>query len=144
MGELKWKISRVVVCCVVVLAYLKLVLSCFKSFWNWKVKAVTCCQVWHPILRICALPFTHPSSHTHTVVSSEHTHCEHTPGAVGSHFASVPGEQFEVAQWLFSHGIEGGRECCTLTPPTFNSCRYWDYKPTTFRLHVRLSNHEAT
>ncbi len=35
-------------------------------------------QVWWPILRICALYLTHPKC--------THTHSEHTPGAVGSHF----------------------------------------------------------
>ncbi len=43
-----------------------------------------------------------------------HTHCEHTPGAVGSHIAVAPGEQFWVrclAQGShLSRGIEGGRE----------------------------------
>ncbi len=42
------------------------------------------CQVWWPILEIGPLHLTHPSAHT--AVSSEHTHCEHAPGAVGSHW----------------------------------------------------------
>ncbi len=53
-----------------------------------------------------------PSKCTHTAVRSEHTHREHTPGAVGSHIAAVPGEQLGV--WCLaqgshlSRGIEGG------------------------------------
>ncbi len=45
---------------------------------------VTYDQLWWPILGICALRLTHPKC-THTAVNT-HTHCEHTPGAVGSHF----------------------------------------------------------
>uniref|UniRef100_A0A671R4Q4 DNA mismatch repair protein MSH3 n=1 Tax=Sinocyclocheilus anshuiensis TaxID=1608454 RepID=A0A671R4Q4_9TELE len=26
--------------------------------------------------------------------------------------------------WHLSRGIEGGRECCTFTPPTYNPCLY--------------------
>ncbi len=44
---------------------------------------VTYSQVWWPIFGICALQLTHPRC-THTQQWT-HTHCEHTPGAVGSH-----------------------------------------------------------
>ncbi len=59
-----------------------------------------------------------------------HTHREHTPGAVGSHLCCGTGEQLWV-QFLaqgshLSRGIEGGRERCTFTPPTYNSCWTWD------------------
>ncbi len=62
---------------------------------------------------------THSSEHTHT-------HCEHTPGAVGSHFCcgtrgavggSVPCSRApQLWYWRW-------RERCTFTPPTYNSCR---------------------
>ncbi len=49
-----------------------------------------------------------------------HTHCEHTPGAVGSHIAAAPGEQFWVrclAQGShLSRGIEDERERWLFTP----------------------------
>ncbi len=72
---------------------------------------VKCGQIWWPILGICALHLTHPSAHTH---------CEHTPGAVGSHIAAVPGEQLGVRclaqRSHLSRGIEGGRERWLFTP----------------------------
>ncbi len=44
-----------------------------------------------------------------------------------------PGSSWEVRCLSqgshLSHGIEGGRERCTFTPPTDNSCRTWDSKP---------------
>ncbi len=67
----------------------------------------------------------------HLIIS--HTHREHTPGAVGSHFCCGA---FESGCWGFgaqgshlSHDIEGGRERCTFTPPTDNSCQYRDLNP---------------
>ncbi len=65
--------------------------------------------------------------HTH---SSEHTH---TRSSGQPFMLQRPGSSWEV-QCLsqgshLSHGIEGGRERCTFTPPTDNSCRTWDSKP---------------
>ncbi len=92
-----------------------------------KVK-VTCCQVWWPILGICALHLTHPSAHT---AVNTHTHREHTPGAVGS-------------QCCGARGAVGGSVPCSrapqswywrwkerwlFTPPTYNPCRTWDSNP---------------
>ncbi len=88
-------------------------------------KERTCGQVWSSILRICALC----SSSAHTTVSSEQTHHGHTPGAVGSHLRAV---QCLAQGSHLSHGIEGGRECCTFTtPPTIpasietQTCDLW-------------------
>ncbi len=58
--------------------------------------------------------------HTH---SSEHTHREHTPRAVGSHLCcgargAVGGCSRAPQSWYW-----GWRERCTFTPPTYNSCR---------------------
>ncbi len=39
---------------------------------------MTCCQVWCPILRICALHFTHPSAHTQHWVVNTHTRTHRT------------------------------------------------------------------
>ncbi len=62
--------------------------------------------------------------HTH---SSEHTHTVNThPEQWAAIYAAAPGEQMGVrclAQGHLSRGIEGGRERCTFTPPTYNSCR---------------------
>ncbi len=67
--------------------------------------------------------------HTH---SSEYTHREHTPGAVGSHFCcgargavggSVPCSRVSPQSWYW-----GWRERCTFTPPTYNSCRTWCFR----------------
>ncbi len=79
------------------------------------------------VARICALHLTHPSAHTHT-------HCEHTPGAVGSFgITAVPREQLGVCCLVqgshLSCGIEGGREHWLFTPPTYNPCRTWDSNP---------------
>ncbi len=72
-----------------------------------------------------------PSKCTHTAVSIEHTHCEHTPGAVGSHCSSarraivgsVPCSRTPQS-WYWRR-----RECCSFTIPTFNPCRTWDSNP---------------
>ncbi len=62
---------------------------------NFKWSEVTKGQVWWPILWICALQLTHPKC-THTAVNTQ-THCEHTPGALGSHYyVAAPGEQLGV------------------------------------------------
>ncbi len=72
-----------------------------------------------------------PSKCTHTAVSSEHTHCEHTPGAVGSHCFSARGAvggsvpcSRAPQSWYWRR-----RECCSFTIPTFNPCRTWDSSP---------------
>ncbi len=68
-------------------------------------------------LVLCIYPIQ--SAHTQQWT---HTHREHTPGAVGSHFyAAVPREQLGVQSWYWRW-----RERCTFTPPTYNPCRTWD------------------
>ncbi len=80
----------------------------FKYFLSFSLLSdVTCGQVWLPILWIFALHLTHPKC-THTAVNTHtvnthrhththtHTHREHTPGAVGSIYAAVLGEQLGV------------------------------------------------
>ncbi len=69
--------------------------------------------------------------HTHTAVSSEHTHCEHTPGAVGSHCSSARGAiggsvpcSKTPQSWYW-----GWREHWLITLPTNNPCRTWDSNP---------------
>ncbi len=96
---------------------------------------VMCGQVWWPILRICALHLTHPSAHTH---------CEYTPGAVGSHIAAAPREQLGVqclAQGHLSRGIEGGESAgYSLPPPTFPAgpeTRTLDLRVTSPTLSIR-------
>ncbi len=80
------------------------------------------CQVWWSILEIGALHLTHPSAHTH---------CEHAPGAVGSHYSSARGAiggsvpcSRAPQSWYWRW-----RECCSFTIPTFNPCRTWDSNP---------------
>ncbi len=85
-------------------------------------------MTWHtakyfwPILVICALRLP-TQVHTH---SSELTqHCEHTPGAVGSHLCyGTPGAVGDrcLAQGTLSWYWRW-RERCTFTPPTDNTCR---------------------
>ncbi len=72
-----------------------------------------------------------PSKCTHTAVSSEHTHCEPAPGAVGSHCSSARGAiggsvpcSRAPQSWYWRW-----RECCSFTIPTFNPCRTWDSNP---------------
>ncbi len=105
------------------------------------------CQVWWPILEIGPLHLTHPSAHTHTAVSSEHTHREHTPGAVGSHCSSARGAiegsvpcSRAPQSWYWRW-----REYCSFTIPTFNPCRTWDsnqqpldYKSDSLTIRPRL------
>ncbi len=75
-----------------------------------------------------------PSKCTHTAVriKQTHTHCEHIPGAVGSHLycgargavgGSVPCSRAPQS-WYWRW-----RERCTFTPPTGNSCQTWDSNP---------------
>ncbi len=71
---------------------------------------------------------THRSEHAHTqkwTRTHTHTHHEHTPGAVGRHLCygvrgavggSVPCSRASQSRYW------GWRECCTFTPPTYNSC----------------------
>ncbi len=75
--------------------------------------------------------------------SKVHTHSsEHTPGAVGSHYAAAPGEQLGVrclAQGHLSRGIEGGESAVhSLPPPTIPAGPRLEL--ATFGLRVRLSN----
>ncbi len=84
---------------------------------------VTCGQVWLPILEICALHLTHPKC-THTAVNTHtpwtHTRSSGQPMLQWAANAAAPEEQLGVrclAQGHLSRGIEGGRECCTFTPP---------------------------
>ncbi len=72
-----------------------------------------------------------PSKCTHTAVSSEHTHCEHAPGTVGSHCSSTRGA---TGGWVpCSRAPQSWywrwRECCSFTIPTFNPCRTWGSNP---------------
>ncbi len=88
---------------------------------NFKWSEVTKGQVWWPILWICALQLTHPKC-THTAVNTQ-THCEHTPGALGSHYyVAAPGEQFGGSvpcSRAPSRGIKGGESTVhSLPPPT--------------------------
>ncbi len=95
---------------------------------------MTCGQVWCPLLGICALHLTHPSAHTQQweVNKHTHTHCEHTPGAVGSQCCgareavggSVPCSRVSPQSWYW-----GWRERWTFTPPTYNPCRTRDSNP---------------
>ncbi len=59
-----------------------------------------------------------PSKCTHTAVN--------TRSSGQPIYAAAPGEQLGVwclPQGHLSRGIEGGKELCTFTPPTYNSCR---------------------
>ncbi len=94
-------------------------------------------QVWWPILGICALHLPIQSAHTQQWT---HIHCEHTPGAVGSHLCcgargavggSVPCSRAPKS-WYW-----GWRECCTFTPPPTipagpetRTRNLWDTSPT--------------
>ncbi len=65
--------------------------------------------------------------HTH---SSEHTHREHTPGAVDSIYAAAPGGQLGVrclAQGHLNRGI-GGEENLQFLPDRDSSLQPLDYK----------------
>ncbi len=83
-----------------------------------------------------------PMKCTHTAVNT-HIHCEHSPGAVGSHIAAAPGEQLGVrclAQGSdLTRGIEGGREHWFIHSPNRQILPDLRLKPATFRLQVRLS-----
>ncbi len=102
------------------------------KMWKWRG------QVWWHILRICALPLTHPSAHSHTV--NTHTHREHTH-TPWTHTHTHP-EQWAVnacpgSSWGFGVLLKGSsvvvlkveREHCTFTPHTNNPCRTWDSNP---------------
>ncbi len=67
-------------------------------------------QVSWPILRICALHFTHPSAHTHS--------SEHTPGAVGR-------------QCCGPRGAVGGLVPCSRVSP---QSWYWGWKSDGYSL----------
>ncbi len=94
----------------------------------YEVSDVTYDQVWWPILWICALRLTHPKR-SHTVVNTR-TH----PEQWAAIYAAVPEEQLWV-QCLAQGdlvGIEGGREHCTFTPPTYNPYCIWDMNSQPF------------
>ncbi len=103
-------------------------INCIFLKWKWKSESdVTCGQVWWPILGIRTLHLTLPKC-THTAVNT-HTSVNIHPEQWAAIYAAAPGEQSRVwclAQRPLSRGIEGGRERCTFTPPTYNSCRTWD------------------
>ncbi len=87
--------------------------------WKWCESDVTCGQVTHT-LHLIHPKCTHTQQWTHTV----NTHPEQWAANV-----AAPGEHLGVrclAQGHLSRGIEGGRECCTFTPPTYNPCRTLD------------------
>ncbi len=96
--------------------------QCCATTFKWKWRDMWPSMVTHT--RVWVTPF-----HTRNLCSAlnTHTHRELTPWS--AIYAAAPGEQLGVqclAQGHLSHGIEGGRECCTFTPPTYNSCRTWD------------------
>ncbi len=89
---------------------------------------VTSDQGWQSILGICALHLFHPKC-THTGVNT-HTPWTHTRSSVqpflcscarGAVGGSVPCSRAPQS-WYW-----GWRERCTFTPPTYNSCRTWDW-----------------
>ncbi len=74
----------------------------------------------------CVLCINPSKVHTHFSELNTHTHTVNTPGAVRSHLCCgawgavgglVPCSRAPCC------GIGGGRERCTFTPPTYNSCR---------------------
>ncbi len=127
-----------------------LVYLCFGFFFEWRIYTIDSCWIrqliplthaqnahvkvkrkWRDIrpsmvihTRNSCSAFNPSLVHTH---SSEHTHTVNThPEQWAAIYAAVPGEQLGVrclAQGHLSRGIEGGRERCTFTPPTYNSCR---------------------
>ncbi len=91
--------------------------------WKWKWHTTKYCDPYSEIV-LCIYPIqsahTQQWTHTHT----HHTHREHTPGAAAPFMLRRPGSSWGFgAQGYLSRGIEGGRERCTFTPPTYNSCR---------------------
>ncbi len=78
------------------------------------------CQVWWPILEICAMHLTHPSAHTQQWVVNTHTVNTHPEQWAA--IAPAPGEQLGVrclAQGHLSHGIEGGESAVhSQSPPS--------------------------
>ncbi len=105
------------------------VLGCTR--WEVEPRSLLCQKVkvtWHtakygdPYSEFVPIQSAHTQRWTHT-----HTHREHTPGAVGSHFMlRHPGSSWGPVpcsrapqSWYWRW-----RECCTFTPPpTYNSCR---------------------
>ncbi len=113
---------------------------------NFKWSEVTKGQVWWPILWICALQLTHPKC-THTAVNTQ-THCEHTPGAVGSHYyAAAPGEQFGGSvpcSRAPSCGIKGGESTVHSLPPhlQFLPARDLNSKPLDYESDSQPLGHD--
>ncbi len=115
--------------------YLTLTLK-YKVLWKWR--DIRPCMVTHT-QNLCSA--INPSKvHTH---SSEHTHCEHTPGAVGSHLCCSTRGAVAVwclAQGHLSRGIEVER-ALYIHSPHLQSLPDLRLELTTFGLRVRLSNH---
>ncbi len=72
---------------------------------------------WCDIQNSCSA-FNPSKVHTH---SSEHTHCEHTPGAVDSHLCCGTRGAVRCSRAPQSWNW-GWRERCKFPPPTYNSC----------------------
>ncbi len=94
-------------------------------------------QVCRPILGICALHLTHPNC-THRAVNT-HTHCEHTPGAVGSHLCCGAREEVGVNQ-IINISIVSKPKKLQANGVPLSSChetsrrflRYGNFFPSTF------------
>ncbi len=110
--------------------------------WN---SDVTYDQIWWPILRIRALHLPIQSAH---IQQWTHTHCEHTPGAVGSHLCcgaqGALGESVPCSRDL-SRGIEGeeSAEHSTPTPTQFlltpdSDSQPLDYESNSLTIRPRL------
>uniref|UniRef100_A0A8C1T4C8 Immunoglobulin V-set domain-containing protein n=1 Tax=Cyprinus carpio TaxID=7962 RepID=A0A8C1T4C8_CYPCA len=85
-------------------------------------------------LTITNITYKHAGVYKLDIIAvNTHTHCEHTPGAVGSHFyAAAPGEQLGVrclAQGHLSHGIEGGERTVHAPHPQFLPARDSNSQP---------------
>ncbi len=83
-------------------------------------------KVTWPILGISALHLTHPKC-THTAVNT-HTHCEHTPGAVGSHLCCG------------ARGAVGGSVPCSRAPQSW----YWGGESAGYSHPPQPPNHPTT
>ncbi len=108
----------------------------FICAWKWKWSDIRLSMVTHT--RNSCSAFNPFKVHTH---SSEHTHREHTLGAVGSHLCcSARGAVGCLVQGHLSCGIEDGESAGhSHTPPTIPASPRLE--PTTFGLRVWLSNH---
>ncbi len=113
--------------------------------WKVIINKVRYCQVWWPILEICALHLTHPSPHTQQWVVNKHTHTlwtrtrssgqpllQRPGGAIGGSVPCSRASQSWYWRW---------RESCSFTIPTSNSCwcenRTSDLQVTSQTLTIR-------